>query len=351
LRLRGRPRRLVEPLAEHDLDPFHPLHDHLTGVARRPDRRSPCCPTRRPHKTPPDVTTVHPTASAAPSGRLEGIFQGLIRSTTKFSHYFAIYEHLFGRYVGTPVTFLEVGVLNGGSLLMWKEYFGPTARIIGVDLNPAAKAMEAEGFEIFIGDQADPRFWRRLFEQVGRVDVLLDDGGHTNEQQIVTVVEAMPHIRDGGVLVVEDVVTSYLRPEYGNPSRYSFIEFAKCAVDIVNGRASGLSIKPRDPCGVGASVYSMEFFESVVAFHVDRRLAVASRAVNAGEMTFTNADFRHESGRMAEAWRGLLGLYHALPSAVRIAARPLRDAAIGVRGSAIQTRIRIRNRRLKRYFD
>ena len=59
-----------------------------------------------------------------------------------------------------PFTLVEVGVLNGGSLFMWRKYFGENVRIIGIDLNPAAKHFDKYGFEIFIGDQADPKFWR-----------------------------------------------------------------------------------------------------------------------------------------------------------------------------------------------
>ena len=39
----------------------------------------------------------------------------------------------------------------GGSLLMWKKFFGDNARIIGVDLYPETKKLEKQGFEIFIG--------------------------------------------------------------------------------------------------------------------------------------------------------------------------------------------------------
>ena len=49
---------------------------------------------------------------------------------------------------------------------MWKEYFGEQARIIGIDLNPEAKRLEHEGFEIFIGSQSDKNFWSSFFNKV-----------------------------------------------------------------------------------------------------------------------------------------------------------------------------------------
>ena len=78
----------------------------------------------------------------------------------KHSAYFQVYEELLSQYRNKKITFVEVGVLNGGSLFMWRDFFGPEARIIGVDFNPLAKRWEADGFEIFIGSQSSPDFWR-----------------------------------------------------------------------------------------------------------------------------------------------------------------------------------------------
>ena len=67
-------------------------------------------------------------------------------------------------------------------------------------------------------------FWSKLFDQVGKVDLIIDDGGHTNAQQVITAVNCIPNINDGGMLITEDVHSSYLR-RFGNPSKYSFINF------------------------------------------------------------------------------------------------------------------------------
>jgi hypothetical protein len=44
----------------------------------------------------------------------------------KWKHYFPAYEAHFGRFVGHPVVFWEIGVHKGGSLQMWKRSSGPT---------------------------------------------------------------------------------------------------------------------------------------------------------------------------------------------------------------------------------
>ena len=53
------------------------------------------------------------------------------RMIHKWMHYFEIYERHFNQFRGKPMSMLEFGVLHGGSLQMWKYYFGKEARIYG----------------------------------------------------------------------------------------------------------------------------------------------------------------------------------------------------------------------------
>ena len=94
--------------------------------------------------------------------KLFQIYKNLKRVSLKYDTYFQTYEEMFNKYVGKKITFVEVGVLQGGSLFMWKEYFGKDARIIGIDLHPNAKELEKDGFEIYIGSQSDKNFWRNF---------------------------------------------------------------------------------------------------------------------------------------------------------------------------------------------
>lgn len=222
---------------------------------------------------------------------LRSIFERGRYLSIKHDSYFAVYEQLFARFVGQPLTFVEVGVLNGGSLFMWREYFGPQARIIGVEFNPGAVKWREHGFEIHIGNQADPAFWKTFFEQVGDVDVLLDDGGHTNRQQIVTVAAALDHVRDGGMVVVEDTHASYL-PEFGNPSRRSFVRWSQHVMDSVASR-SGMLTPARNRWW--KSIHAVEVHESIHVFHVDRRRCAPSRLIyNRGESSQA-ADMRMDA--------------------------------------------------------
>lgn len=191
-------------------------------------------------------------------------------SSVKLTSYFDVYDNIFSKYIGKKITFIEIGVLGGGSLFMWREFFGPEARIIGIDLNPGAKRWEEDGFEIFIGSQADNKFWKDTFDKIGTVDVVLDDGGHTYEQQIITFDNCLHHIKDDGMIVIEDTHTSYLN-KFG-PRTYSFINFAHHKVNKINDRSDVLSKhKTRDN-----SIHSIRFFQSIVVFDINRDLASKS---------------------------------------------------------------------------
>ena len=127
------------------------------------------------------------------------------RGIWKWTHYFDIYDRHFSRFRGTDVCVLEIGIFSGGSLEMWKDYFGPKARIYGVDIEPNCKAYEDNAVKVFIGDQADRGFWQRFRREVPRVDIVIDDGGHESEQQIVSLEEMLPHLEPGGVYLCEDL--------------------------------------------------------------------------------------------------------------------------------------------------
>jgi hypothetical protein len=93
----------------------------------------------------------------------------------KWSHYFDIYDRHFAQFRGEEVHVLEIGVYSGGSLEMWRDYFGPKARIYGVDIEPACRAYESDSVKIFIGDQGDRQFWHEFRGKVPALDIVIDD--------------------------------------------------------------------------------------------------------------------------------------------------------------------------------
>jgi hypothetical protein len=123
----------------------------------------------------------------------------------KWRHYFDVYERHFARFRGQEVHLVEVGVYSGGSLSMWRDYFGDRCWIYGIDIEPACKIYASERVEVFIGDQVDRSFWRDFRRSVPRVDILIDDGAHKLPAQIATLEEMLPHIAPGGVYLCEDI--------------------------------------------------------------------------------------------------------------------------------------------------
>ncbi|NQW07580.1 MAG: class I SAM-dependent methyltransferase [Candidatus Pelagibacter sp.] len=218
-------------------------------------------------------------------------------NSTKHLSYFHTYSELLNKYRDKKITFVEVGILDGGSLFMWRDFFGKKARIIGVEFNPAAKKWEKDGFEIFIGSQSDEKFWDHFFKKIGSVDIILDDGGHTNEQQIVTAHKCIPFIKDGGLLIVEDTHTSYMT-KFGNPSNYSFIEWSKKIVDNINSRCQGISISELI---YKRYVHSVRFFESIVCFEIDRMKAIDSLPIENGGEVFNTKDFKLKNTSLENA--------------------------------------------------
>lgn len=207
--------------------------------------------------------------------RLIKAYQNSPYPSFKVSNYFPIYAELFGHLVDQPCTFIETGVLNGGSLFMWRNWLGPKARIIGIDLNPAAKKWESHGFEVHIGDQGDPKFWESAFNIIGNYDAFLDDGGHQTFQQIVTLNQAMKYINPEGVIAIEDTVSSHML-EFSDHLSRSFLEYAKDSTDILSARNADLwpgqyhKIRNQDIMSDFAPVFSIQFFTGIVAYKINK---------------------------------------------------------------------------------
>jgi hypothetical protein len=182
----------------------------------------------------------------------------------KWLHYFDIYERHFSRFRGTAPVMLEIGVFGGGSLAMWKDYFGPGTRIIGLDINPACKAHEAEDIEIFIGSQDDPAVLAAIFQKYPDIQIILDDGSHVMGHMIATMLYAYPRMNSHGVYLVEDTHTCYWEEYGGGLGRPgSFMEFVKGKLDEINAMHNR-GAAPVTPFTV--STDSISCYDSIVVF-------------------------------------------------------------------------------------
>jgi len=182
----------------------------------------------------------------------------------KYKHYFEIYDRHLNHFRGKEIVILEFGVSHGGSLQMWKNYFGEKAVIYGVDINPECKKFEDGNIKIIIGSQEDKQFLGELQKTLPAIDILIDDGGHTMLQQKLTFEYLFPLIKDNGVYIGEDLHTSYW-PSYGGGfrRRSNFIEYSKRFIDYLN--LPHIQKKfGEGPVKYHKSVHSMHYYDSTL---------------------------------------------------------------------------------------
>jgi hypothetical protein len=151
-----------------------------------------------------------PEAPPPPPPPSIGLLSAAATSTDKgpcCHNYTELYERLFFPWKDEPITIFEIGIADGGSLAMWHAYF-PKARIFAVDILPKAQ-FDNERVKTLIADQANRDQLRAAIAVAGTdIHMLIDDGGHTMEQQQVSLGYLFKHVRPGGYYVIEDVHTS-----------------------------------------------------------------------------------------------------------------------------------------------
>lgn len=186
------------------------------------------------------------------------------RLIDKWTHYFEVYDREFNRFRNKRIRMLEIGVFSGGSLQMWKDYFGSQAEIIGVDINPKCKDYEEDQITVEIGSQEDPGFLNYLMEKYGCFDIVLDDGGHTMRQQIISFQMLFPAVSNGGIYLCEDCHTSYMKSWGGGYKKEgTFIEYAKELIDGINDQF--ISEEEGITKAFAGSIKSIRFDNSMVS--------------------------------------------------------------------------------------
>lgn len=147
----------------------------------------------------------------------------------RWDHYIPIYERHFSTLrLRRPVRMLEIGVQYGGGLWMWSQYFQPASAIFGVDVNPGCIRPDLPDVMVYFGDQADPAFWQRILPRLGKLDIIIDDGGHTMNQQITAFECLYQTMADDGIYLVEDTHTSHWGGTFHDrPDGLTFLEKAR----------------------------------------------------------------------------------------------------------------------------
>jgi hypothetical protein len=216
---------------------------------------------------------------------LEDLFdRGTGGRCSKWRHYFEIYERYFAKFKDTDCSYLEIGVSQGGSLDIFQEYLGPKAKILGIDVNPECLQWGRNGMEVMIGDQADAAFMGQVAAK-GPFDMIVDDGGHIPDQQLVSFFSLFPTLKDGGVYLVEDLHSSSWLGGQGSRFGINFYDFARGLVEKlsayhVDQRLLERYALQRDQRQGAVTfenfaitdIFGIHFYDSVIVFEKRKRL-------------------------------------------------------------------------------
>lgn len=226
-------------------------------------------------------------ASFAATGELDAIFAAHRgRGIHKWRHYFEIYERHFGPFraaatADKPVRLLEIGIGRGGSLEMWRRYFGANALIAGLDIQPLDAPPESDGFLIEIADQQDETALRRIVERLGGVDIVIDDGSHFASHQRRSFEILYPLVAAEGLYVCEDLHAAYWDDYEGGLKRPgTFIEFTKGLIDALHGwyLPEGSIV---DAHGIKETCFGLHVYDSMVV--IEKRPKAAPYDILTGD--------------------------------------------------------------------
>jgi len=118
---------------------------------------------------------------------------------------------MFKPFKDNSITFLELGIYEGGSLLFWNDFF-PNATNLGVDLELPAKFPINEKIQMFRGDQTDKILLINLINKVSidGLDLIIDDASHYGQFSKISFWHLfLNYLKPGGLYVIEDLGTGY----------------------------------------------------------------------------------------------------------------------------------------------
>ena len=127
------------------------------------------------------------------------------------THYLRNYEAYFGALRDREVRLLELGIKEGGSLLLWRDYF-PKGVIVGLDIAPVKLEDESGRIRTYTGMQQDTALLDRLARENAPegFDIIIDDCSHIGVLSRESFWHLFDnHLKSGGVYVVEDWGTGY----------------------------------------------------------------------------------------------------------------------------------------------
>lgn len=189
----------------------------------------------------------------------------------KWLSYLDTYDTILQPYKDRPVSILEIGIANGGSLDLWAEYFPNAEHIVGCDINPECESLkyDDERISVVIGDANKSETFDRIKAITNRYDIIIDDGSHVNSDVVKTFALYFPITNYDGLYIAEDLHTSYWSAWGGGLYiPLSSMAFFKRLADIPNYEHWHINRTRRDYLKYYEQSYDVEFSEeSLTAMH------------------------------------------------------------------------------------
>lgn len=180
------------------------------------------------------------------------------KPTFKWLHYFPIYENYLSRYINRSLSVLEIGVLDGGSLSLWRNYLGPHSKILGIDTDQEAKQHENFQISVEIGDQSDEEFLNYINKKHGPFDVVIDDGSHKQSDVVTTFSFWMDKMPKNSVYLIEDTHTADIVSYQDSDT-----DIFKFLYPISRGLSSNYS--GQNISTMGSALSSVSYYDSIIA--------------------------------------------------------------------------------------
>lgn len=144
--------------------------------------------------------------------------------------YTLFYDSLFKNYKNEHLKIAELGILDGASLLMWREYFA-NSEIYGFEYNDSLIQKFKQNYDcdrIYLENIniTEQHSIINTFSNLNMLfDVIIDDTTHQFEDQIRIIENTHQYLKPGGILIIEDIFKSYNENDYINRLSHLLVYF------------------------------------------------------------------------------------------------------------------------------
>lgn len=248
---------------------------------------------------------------------------GVVEGTDKTflaNDYLNHYSRLFEKYKDSEINVLEIGVAAGGSLRTWQKYF-TRATIVGIDIMPRCREYAGDRMIVEIGSQADENFLRAIAEKY-KPTIIIDDGSHVSEHQIISLECLFPILPDGGIYIVEDMffqVNPVCADSFRGNGSILAIDYLLALARERSGWALPDPNAARRRSLVGSKLDRLEFFNGCVALFKKKDVLSPREIVRLSEAAV-------EDARAEYVWDRLYDYAIRYPEQVDVAERAAEKA-------------------------